>query len=87
MRALATLIIAGTAAALFSAPVAAQSPTKLDAVRLDVATAQQTCQGWGVRCDTEITPEYCIADDKCAVALPASSLIRYDQRMDALLSQ
>jgi hypothetical protein len=86
MSALSRLMIAGAAAALFSAPVAAmEAKTKLD-VSYDAAAQQQTCRGWGVHCELEVTPEYCIAANKCAIALPAAALIRYDQRMDALLA-
>lgn len=88
MSALTRLMIAGVAAALFSAPAIAMDASGKPDARIDnIATAQQTCTGWGVRCDLEVTPEYCIADDKCATALPAALLVRYDQRMDALLGR
>lgn len=90
MSALARLMIAGAAAALFSAPAfAMDASTKLNAASFDIATAQQqTCTpGWGVHCDAAVAPEYCIAADKCATALPGEMLISYDQRMDALLGR
>ncbi|HHY49758.1 MAG TPA: hypothetical protein GYA10_08435 [Alphaproteobacteria bacterium] len=88
MSALTRMMIAGVAVALFSAPaMATEASGKLDA-RLDtIATAQQACTGWGVRCASETTPAYCIADNRCAIALPAAMLVRYDQRMDALLGR
>lgn len=80
MSAFARLIIAGVAAALVSAPAVAKD--RLAKFEPAPVTAQESCHGWGVRCEPEITPQYCIADGKCAVALPASALVRYDQRMD-----
>jgi hypothetical protein len=82
MRALSRLIIAGAAAAFISVPaLAADRLAKLEP-SADV-TAQESCTGWGVYCESDVTPEFCIADGKCAMALPASALVRYDQRMDA----
>jgi hypothetical protein len=79
-------MIAGAAAALFSAPALASQTSKLEAYQARPATAQQqTCQGWGVRCDGEVTPSYCIADDVCANALPGGAIARYDERMDSIL--
>jgi invasion protein IalB len=86
MRVLQRLMIAGAALALLSAPAFAHQTSKLDAFQVEPATAQQqTCQGWGVRCDGEVTPSFCIADDKCASALPGGAIARYDQRMDSVL--
>jgi hypothetical protein len=84
MRALANLIIAGAALALISSPASA-GMGRVAAIEMDTkaATAQQACVGWGVRCEPEVLPEYCIAADKCATALPASMLVRYDALMDA----
>jgi hypothetical protein len=81
MSALRNLIIAGAAAAFISAPALASD--RLAKLETAPVTAQESCTGWGVHCEPEITPEFCIADDKCAVALPAAALVRYDQRMDA----
>jgi hypothetical protein len=87
MNALTRLIIAGAAAALFSAPAIAMEATKTASVTVaDTTTAQQDCRGWGVRCDIDVAPVFCIADDKCAPALTGTALIRYDQRMDAALA-
>ena len=80
MSAILKLIAAGTAVVLMSAPVAAMDRTATETAQV---TAQEDCRGWGVRCEPEILPEFCIAEDKCAVALPGSALIRYDARMDA----
>lgn len=82
MRALANLIIASAALALLSAPASAASG-RVAKVEQSAATAQQACVGWGVHCDPEVLAEYCIAADKCATALPASTLLSYDARMDA----
>jgi hypothetical protein len=89
MSALVRLMIAGVAAALFSAPAVAMDASKLDRAFYEVATAQQQddCRGWGVRCELDVTPTYCIADDVCATALPATALVRYDQHMDAVLGR
>lgn len=90
MSALSRLMIAGVAAALLSAPVAASeyASAKLEAGFAASTTAQQDCRGWGVRCDVvEVTPEFCIAADKCALALPGSMLVRYDQHMDTVLGR
>jgi invasion protein IalB len=84
MRALYTLIIAGATAALLSAPAGAVETTKTT-VKPSFTAQQTTCQGWGVRCQTDVTPSYCLAEDKCATALPGSALIRYDQLMDTVL--
>jgi hypothetical protein len=84
MRALLTFIIAGATAALLSAPAGAVESSKTDLKGTFVAR-ESTCQGWGVSCETDLTPTYCLADDKCATALPGSSLIRYDRLMDAAL--
>jgi invasion protein IalB len=81
MSALRNLIIAGVAAAFVSAPALASD--RLAKQETPTVTAQETCTGWGVHCEAEVTPEFCIADGKCAVALPAAALVRYDQRMDA----
>ena len=81
MSVLRNLIIAGSAAAFISAPVFASD--RLAKLETTPVTAQESCTGWGVHCEVEITPEFCVADDKCAVALPAAALVRYDQRMDA----
>jgi hypothetical protein len=81
MRALLTLIIAGATAALLSAPAGAVEPSKTD-LKGTFAARQSNCQGWGVSCETDVTPSYCLAEDKCATALPGSALIRYDQLMD-----
>jgi hypothetical protein len=78
------MIAGAIAAALFSAPAGAMELKTKNASVANATTAQQTCTGWGVHCETEVTPEYCIAADKCGVALPAASLIRYDQLMDQL---
>lgn len=86
MSALTKLIAAGVAAALISAPAIALEANVKSSPRTEVA-AQQDCRGWGVRCPVDVTPTYCIADDSCATALPGIALIRYDQRMDALLAQ
>jgi hypothetical protein len=88
MSAFVRLMIAGAAAALFSAPVVAMEPSsKLDAFELATAQQQDDCRGWGVRCALDVSPTYCIADDKCATALPATALIRYDQHMDTVLGR
>jgi hypothetical protein len=83
MRALANLIIAGTALALMSAPASAAMGRAAAHVETADATAQQGCLAGGAACATEPLAQYCIADDKCATALPASTLISYDARMDA----
>jgi hypothetical protein len=86
MSAILRLIVAGAAAALISAPaIASDRLAKLEPSA--TVTAQESCTGWGVRCESDITAEFCIADGKCAVALPASALVRYDQRMDAAASR
>jgi hypothetical protein len=85
MRALLTLIIAGATAALLSAPAGAVEPVKTDLKTAFSAQQATACQGWGVRCEIDVTPSYCLAEDKCATALPGSALIRYDQRMDTIL--
>jgi hypothetical protein len=85
MRALSTLMIAGTALALFSAPALAAFGTQAAPVAETAAvTAQaETCRGFGCSLSAaEITPEFCIAEGKCATALPAASLLRYDELMD-----
>jgi hypothetical protein len=90
VSALTRLMIAGAAAALFSAPaLAADVSTKLDAAfdTTTVAQQQDDCRGWGVRCELDVSPTYCIADDVCATALPATALVRYDQHMDAVLGR
>ena len=88
MSALVRLTIAGAVAALFSAPaLAADGVAKLDPLRTVAASQQQACQGGDMTCDIEVTPRYCIAEDKCAQALPSSALVRYDQHMDALLQR
>ncbi len=85
MSAILRLIIAGATAALISAPAgASERAANLETAQ---ATAQEECRGWGVRCEPEITPEYCIARDKCAIALPGIALVRYDARMDAILGR
>ena len=84
MRALLTLIIAGATAALLSAPAGAGETAKTT-VKSTISAQQSSCQGWGVRCEIDVTPSYCLAEDKCAIALPGSALIRYDQRMDTAL--
>lgn len=84
MRTLNKLIIIA-AAALVSAPaIAADRLAKIESATV---TAQETCTGWGVRCETEVTPEFCLAEDMCATALPGSALVRYDQRMDAVATR
>ena len=88
MSALSRLIIAGIAAALISAPAAAMETVRTASVTTTATvSAQEYCQGWGVRCDGEVAPTFCIADDKCATALTGSALIRYDQRMDSMISR
>jgi hypothetical protein len=78
MSALARLMIAGAAAALFSAPVLAdEADSKL--ASYDAITAQQRAAA------TERTSSTCGPRDICTLALPAASLIRYDRRMDELL--
>ena len=85
MSAISRLIIAGAAAALISAPaLASDRLAKLQPTT--TVTAQESCTGWGVRCESDVTTEFCFADGNCAVALPASALVRYDQRMDAAVS-
>ena len=85
MSALSRLIIAGATAALISAPaIASDRLAKLEPSTS--VTAQESCTGWGVRCESDVATEFCIADGKCAVALPAAALVRYDQRMDAAVS-
>jgi hypothetical protein len=86
MRALVTLIIAGATAALFSAPaLAAERVAKLDVTTaVTELAAQESCVGWGVRCELDVTPEFCIAADKCATALPGSAMLRYAERMAAI---
>lgn len=85
MRTLEKLIIAAAAAALMSAPALAAD--RLAKIEPTTVTAQESCTGWGVRCETEVTPEFCLAEDMCATALPASALLRYDQRMDAVTTR
>lgn len=86
MRALAKLMIVGFVAALCSAPALAKDIGKPDmAPELSAQQQQEVCRGWGVSCPADITPIYCIADDVCGPALPASALIRYDRHMDALV--
>lgn len=89
MRFLARLIEAGAVVALMSAPALASTHRhKIDAAaNVTTAAQQHSCRGWGVHCEGEVTPSYCIADDKCAQALPGGMLLRYDQRMDALLGR
>jgi hypothetical protein len=86
MTHLARLMIAGAAAAaLFSAPaMAMDSSTKLSPATQTAAAVQHTTVAAN---ETQVTPEFCIAADKCAVALPASYLVRYDQRMDEVLAR
>jgi hypothetical protein len=85
MRALYTFIIAGATAALLSVPAGAVETAKTIAAKQSFTAQQTTCQGWGVRCQTDVTPSYCLAEGKCATALPGSALIRYDQLMDTVL--
>lgn len=81
MSAFLKLIVAGAAIAFLSAPaVATDRATKIETAH---ATAQQDCRGWGVSCELQTMPEYCIAEDRCAVALPGSAIARYDALMDA----
>lgn len=84
MRALSRLILAGATLALLSAPAFAAMGrvARIDTDR-DVARAQQACAGWTLQCEPEALSEYCIAVDKCAMALPAGNLLRYDALMDA----
>ena len=78
MSALASLMIAGAAAALFSAPVLAdEADSKL--ASYDAITAQQRAAA------TERTSSTCGPGDSCTLALHAETLIRYDRRMDELL--
>jgi hypothetical protein len=86
MRALQTLILAGATAALLSAPAGAVETAKSEIDKTAFTAQQTTCQGWGVRCEPDVAPTYCLAEDKCATALPGSALVRYDQLMDNALS-
>lgn len=81
MRALSRFTLASVALAFIGAPVLAGT-AELKA-EPKMAVAQQACQGWGVRCEPEALPQYCISAEKCATALPASTLVRYDALMDA----
>lgn len=84
MTHLARLMIAGAAAALFSAQaMAMDSSTKLSPLA-DVAAVQHTTVA---ATETQVTPEFCIAADKCAIALSADYLVRYDQHMDEVLGR
>ena len=83
MNTFARLMIAGTAAALFSAQAMAMDSSKLAPVADVAAAAQQTT----VAATEASAPEFCIAADKCAVALPADYLVRYDQHMDEILGR
>ena len=85
MSALSSFIAAGLAVALLGAPVSAAD--RIDKIAPAQASAQEECRGWGVSCDIGATPDFCIAEHKCATALPASALIRYDARMDAALGR
>ena len=85
MRALLTFISAGATAALLRAPAGAVESTKTDLKVTFTAQQATACQGWGVHCEIDVTPTYCLAEDKCGTALPGSALIRYDQRMDTIL--
>jgi hypothetical protein len=86
MRALQTIIIAGATAALLSTPAGAVDTAKSRTDKTAFLAQQTTCQGWGVRCEPDFAPTYCLAEDKCATALPGSALVRYDQLMDTALS-
>lgn len=81
MSALARLMIAGAAGALFSAQAIAMEPSTRLTPAVDVAAAQQA------QTQAETAPEFCIAADKCAVALSADFLVRYDQHMDQVLGR
>jgi len=71
-------MIAGAAAALFSAPVFAdEADSKL--ASYDAIAAQQRAAA------NERASPACGPGDICTVALPAASLIRYDRRMNELL--
>lgn len=82
VSALARLMIAGTAA-LLSAQAFAMQPSSRPAVTVEVAAAQQAQTSAPV----DAAPEFCLAADKCAVALSADYLVRYDQYMDQLLGR
>lgn len=81
MRALSRFALASVALAFIGSPAFAGTAEPQAEPKL--AVAQQSCQGWGVRCEPEALPQYCISADKCATALPASALVRYDALMDA----
>lgn len=81
MSALARLMIAGAAAALFSAQAIAMEPSVRATPVADVAAAQQ------LPAQAADAPAFCIAADKCAVALTADYLVRYDQHMDEVLGR
>lgn len=82
MRALSRFALAPVALAFIGAPAVAGT-AELEAQPKVATATQQACQGWGVRCEPEALPQYCISADKCATALPASTLVRYDAIMDA----
>lgn len=81
MSSLARLMIAGAAAALFSAPAMAMTPSHQPVPVTEVAATQQAQPAAGP------APEFCIAADKCAVALPGDYLVRYDRHMDEVLGR
>jgi hypothetical protein len=79
VSALQRLIIAGVAAALVSAPAVAVERLGRTAADSPLS-AQNECTA--TRCETAKSPEFCIADDSCAQALPASAIVRFDALMD-----
>lgn len=86
MSVLHKLIVASAVAALSCAPALSAEQLAKSGTATQVAdlTAQEHCVGWGVRCEPEVLPEFCIADGKCATALPGSAMLRYAERMGAI---